>query len=66
MVYRLSEQGANTVLTVFGLSFDARATPPWIAFAAVLVAGLAALRHAARFVSARWDAIQQSLQSRAA
>lgn len=66
MVYRLSEQGANTVLTVLGLSFDARSTPPWIVFAAVLVAGLAALRHAARFVSARWDAVQQSLQSRAA
>ena len=66
MVYRLSEQGANTVLTVLGLSFDARTTPPWIAFAAVLVAGLAALRHAARFVSARWDAIQQSLQARPA
>ena len=66
MVYRLSEQGANTVLTVLGLSFDARTTPPWLAFGAVLVAGLAALRHAARFVSARWDTIQQSLQARAA
>ena len=66
MVYRLSEQGANTVLAVLGLSFDARTTPPWLAFGAVLVAGLAALRHAARFVSARWDTIQQSLQTRAA
>ena len=66
MVYRLSEQGANTVLAVLGLSFDARTTPPWLAFGAVLVAGLAALRHAARFVSARWDTIQQSLQARAA
>ncbi len=66
MVYRLSEQGANTVLTVLGMSFDARTTPPWLAFGAVLIAGLAALRHAARFVSARWDTIQQSLQSRAA
>ena len=66
MVYRLSEQGANTVLAVLGLSFDARTTPPWFAFGAVLVAGLAALRHAARFVSARWDTIQQSLQARAA
>jgi branched-chain amino acid transport system permease protein len=66
MVYRLSEQGANTVLTVLGLSFDARTAPPWFAFGAVLVAGLAALRHAARFVSARWDTIQQSLQATAA
>ncbi|TAK43759.1 MAG: branched-chain amino acid ABC transporter permease [Betaproteobacteria bacterium] len=63
MVYRLSEQGASTVLTVLELSFDARTTPPWIAFGAVLAAGLAALRQAARFVSARWDSVQQSLQS---
>ncbi len=66
MVYRLSEQGASTVLTVLEVSFDARATTPWLAFGAVLAAGLAALRHAARFVSARWDSVQQSLQSRTA
>jgi len=62
MVYRLSEQGASTELTAFAVTFDARTTPPWIAFGALLAAGLLALRFAARFVGERWDAIQQSLQ----
>jgi len=66
MVYRLSEQGASTVLTVFGLSFDARTVPPWIGFAIVLAAGLVALRRASRFVGARWDLIQEDLAGRAA
>ncbi len=66
MVYRLSEQGASTELTVFGWTFDARSNPPWIVFGGVLAAGLIALRFAARFVGARWDAIQESLQSRTA
>ena len=48
MVYRLSEQGASTVLTVLGVAFDARSAPPWFVFARVLAAGLAALRAAAR------------------
>jgi branched-chain amino acid transport system permease protein len=66
MVYRLSEQGASTVLNVFGLSFDARTTPPWIGFALVLAAGLVALRYASRLVGARWGAIQQDLLARRA
>jgi len=65
MVYRLSEQGASTVLTVLGLSFDARSAPPWFMFAAALAAGLAALRAAARRVGERWGAIQLELQARA-
>ena len=65
MVYRLSEQGASTVLTLPGLSFDARSAPPWIVFGLLFAAGLAALRHAARLVGARWGAIQLDLQSRA-
>jgi len=40
MVYRLSEQGASTVLTVLGLSFDAQSAPPWIGFGLVLAASL--------------------------
>ena len=64
MVYRLSEQGASTVLTVAGLSFDATTAPPWIAFGLLLAAGLAALRYAARLVGARWGAIQHDLLSR--
>jgi branched-chain amino acid transport system permease protein len=65
MVYRLSEQGASTSLTVLGLSFDARSAPPWFVFAAVLAAGLAALRIAARRVDERWGAIQLELQAKA-
>jgi branched-chain amino acid transport system permease protein len=66
MVYRLSEQGASTVLNVFGMSFDARTTPPWIGFALVLAAGIVALRFASRLVGARWGAIQQDLLARQA
>jgi branched-chain amino acid transport system permease protein len=66
MVYRLSEQGASTVLEVLGVSFDARSASPWYAFAVVLAAGLAALRGAARRVGERWGAIQADLQVRAA
>ena len=58
MVYRLSEPGASTVLTVLGVSFDARSAPPWFAFAAVLAAGLVALRFTTRRVGERWGAIQ--------
>ena len=64
MVYRLSEQGASTVLNVFGMSFDARTTPPWIGFALVLAAGMFALRYASGIVGARWGAIQHEIAAR--
>jgi branched-chain amino acid transport system permease protein len=63
MVYRLSEQGASTVLRVAGAAFDARTLPPWIAFGILFGLGLAAVRRVARFVGERWDAIQQDLQA---
>ncbi|MEW6689732.1 MAG: branched-chain amino acid ABC transporter permease [Pseudomonadota bacterium] len=66
MVYRLSEQGASTVLTVLGVAFDARETAPWLVFGAVLAAGLVLTRLAARWVGARWGAIQEQLQGGAA
>jgi branched-chain amino acid transport system permease protein len=66
MVYRLSEQGASTVLTVLGVSFDAHSAAPWFAFAIVLGAGLFALRFASRRVGERWGAIQQDLLARQA
>ena len=66
MVYRLSEQGASTSLTLLGLSFDARSAPPWFVFAAVLAAGLAALRVSSRRVGERWGAIQAELQAKGA
>ena len=65
MVYRLSEQGASTVLTVLGASFDARSALPWLAFALVLAAGLAALRVSARRLGERWGVIQADLQAQA-
>ncbi len=66
MVYRLSEQGASTVLTAFGVSFDATSATPWAAFGLMLGGGLVALRYAARLVGERWGAIQSDLQGRAA
>ena len=63
MVYRLSEQGASTVLSLPGASFDAKDPAPWIGFGLLLAAGLTAVRHAVRFVGARWDAIQHQLHS---
>ncbi|HJS38393.1 MAG TPA: branched-chain amino acid ABC transporter permease [Burkholderiales bacterium] len=66
MVYRLSEQGASTVLEVLGVSFDARDAPPWFVFTAVLAAGLAALRAATRRVGERWGAIQADLAAKVA
>ena len=66
MVYRLSEQGASTVLNVLGMAFDARTTPPWIGFALILAAGIVALRFASRLVGARWGGIQQDLLARQA
>jgi len=58
MVYRLSEQGASTILEVAGLSFDASTTPPWIAFVLILVAGLVALRFATRYFGRKWAEIK--------
>jgi len=66
MVYRLSEQGASTVLTVIGMSFDAKTVPPWIVFGAVLAAGLAALRVTTQRVGERWGTIQQEIAARQA
>jgi branched-chain amino acid transport system permease protein len=66
MVYRLSEPGASTVLSILGLPFDARTAPPWFAFAAVLVTGLVALRIATRRVGERWGTIQADLLAKSA
>ncbi len=65
MVYRLSEQGASTVLTAFGWSFDATHAAPWVVFGLMLGGGLVALRYAAGVVGERWGTIQAGLQGRA-
>jgi branched-chain amino acid transport system permease protein len=62
MVYRLSDQSLDTQMALFGVGFDAKSAPPWIAFALLLAAGLAALRFAARRVGDRWGAIQNRIQ----
>ena len=64
MVYRLSEQGASTVLSVLGLSFDAAHTTPWAIFGLMLGGGLVALRYTTGLVGERWGAIQAGLQGR--
>jgi len=66
MIYRLSEPGASTLFKVLGVSFDARSAPPWFVFAAVLAAGLAALRVTMHRLGDRWGAIQLELQAKAA
>ncbi|HUJ86245.1 MAG TPA: branched-chain amino acid ABC transporter permease [Burkholderiales bacterium] len=62
MVYRISDASLETQMTLFGIGFDAKSVPPWIAFSLVLGAGLAALGFAARRVGERWGAIQNQIQ----
>ena len=62
MVYRISDASLDTQMTLFGIGFDAKSTPPWIAFSLLLAAGLAALKFAARHVGERWGAIQNRIQ----
>ena len=64
MVYRLSEQGASTVLTAFGWSFDATSAASWAVFGLMLGGGLVALRYASRLVGERWGAIQSDFLGR--
>jgi branched-chain amino acid transport system permease protein len=63
MIYRLSEQGASTVISLPGVSFDAATAPPWLSFGFLLMAGLAALHFAARFFSRRWHDVQTEIRA---
>jgi branched-chain amino acid transport system permease protein len=58
MVYRLSEQGASTVLSVLDLSFDARAVLPWVFFGFSFFVGIILLRFAERFFVRRWAEVK--------
>jgi branched-chain amino acid transport system permease protein len=60
MVYRLSEQGASTVLAVFGMEFDARSGFAWLTSSLLLISGLIALRSATRFFARRWAEVKLS------
>ena len=66
MVYRLSDVSGGTLMSLAGVTFDARSRLPWIAFGSLLAAGLVALRFATRHIGARWGAIQADLQARVA
>ena len=62
-VYRLSDVTQGTRMTLAGLELDAAAAPVWEGSFGLVVVGLALLRHAARLVAARWDAVQQELKT---
>ena len=64
MMYRLSEQGASSSLSVLGWSFDAKNALPWAVFGLALAGGLVALRYTSRLVGERWGTIQAELQAR--
>ena len=64
MMYRLSEQGASSSLSVLGWSFDAKNALPWAVFGLALGGGLVALRYTSRLVGERWGTIQAELQAR--
>ena len=61
MVYRLSDTTLPTAMKLAGIAFDARSGTAWAVAVALLVAGIAALAVASRWVGARWGAIQQDL-----
>ena len=63
MVYRLSEQGASSVIAVAGFAFDAKTVPPWLVFIMFLVTGLVALHFATRFFSRRWQDVQAEMKA---
>ena len=65
LVYHLSDSSSSPQMALFGIGFDARSAPPWIAFGAAFAAGLALLRVTARSVDERWGAIQLELQAKA-
>jgi branched-chain amino acid transport system permease protein len=58
MVYRLSEQGASTILSVAGIEFDAHQAMPWFVFLFILASGLVALHFATRFFARRWAEVK--------
>ena len=61
-VYRLSDPTETSRLTLAGIEADAARAPVWIVSGLLLLAGLIALRYAARFVMARWDAVQAEMK----
>jgi branched-chain amino acid transport system permease protein len=62
-VYRLSDPTQTSRLALAGIETDAARPPVWIVSGLLLVAGLAALHYAARYVAARWDEVQAEMKS---
>jgi len=62
-VYRLSDSTGGTRMVLAGIALDAARAPVWALSILVLVVGLVALRFAARFTQARWDAVQEELKA---
>jgi branched-chain amino acid transport system permease protein len=65
-VYRLSDVTSDPQMRLFSLDLNAHDPAVYAASAVLLLAGLAAMRFAARMVSARWDAVQAELKGSAA
>jgi hypothetical protein len=62
-VYRLSDSTQGTRIALAGIELDAAQPAVWVASTALMLAGLLALRFAARFIGGRWDAVQAELRA---
>ncbi len=63
MVYHLSEVSGGTMMTLAGMTFDARSGAAWTVSILLLAAGLVALRHAKEFFARRWSEVQVELKT---
>jgi branched-chain amino acid transport system permease protein len=64
LVYHVSDTTLGSSFSFASIKLDSDALAHWIGFAALFVAGLAALRYATRLVGARWATIQADLRAR--
>jgi len=62
-VYRLSDSTQGTRMALAGLQLDAARAGVWVGSSVLLVAGLLALRFAARFIGSRWDSVQAEIRA---
>jgi branched-chain amino acid transport system permease protein len=62
-VYRLSDTLPGSTLVLAGIEADAARPMVWAVSFILLASGLFMLRYAARWVAARWDAVQQELKA---
>ena len=62
-VYRLSDTLPGSTLVLAGMEADAARAPVWVVSFLLLTIGVLGVRSAARWVSARWDSVQQELKT---